>query len=499
MSKSLLIVICDFLLLSLLSIANFDKPAQNKVQQKESSTALKEETFAQTQMLETLKVALEAEQQQRLSLSENVELLSKTAEANKLQAQNREKIIRERESQLQEIQRAKKELELEREEILKRSKNLEAKVADANIKNETLQKEIISTSRKLEQSAQERISLEQKLGQMREDDASIKTQLQSTQEQLRQNKERLTQLQAESDKLKLENRAIEAEKRALSTQLEVAATKTKIYEENLKQAQALISVEKVEKEKIISHANTLSQNVSTLATTQKKLSENIVELRPQTPSEIFAKISNKFVDVVFRFSEGGLLGKENATKKLSVLPIEINGVAWLLFDSAQTPLRMTKDAEAPEKLEIVVLSPDKKVWNANKVYSLRSSPNTLAIQLPRDFLSKATAIKMVNEKNIYKFAECVVVNPNTRYYGQAPFMANFTRKEFAKLDVGLIESIFKKFSPATGDVALTRSGEALGVLSSSTDLLLTRDILPLKSLQLGINYKKIFGTQFIRK
>jgi len=45
MNKSLLIVICDFLLLSLLSIANFDKPARSKREISEAEKSVENETF----------------------------------------------------------------------------------------------------------------------------------------------------------------------------------------------------------------------------------------------------------------------------------------------------------------------------------------------------------------------------------------------------------------------------------------------------------------------
>ncbi len=497
MNKSLLIVICDFLLLSLLSIANFDKPAQNNAQKREAKAALESETFVQTQMLETLKKALDAEQQRHLSLSKDVEALSKKAEANLKQSQTQTEIIKQRENQLKQIQTAKKELEKERAEILKRSEDLEAKVASADKRNAALESEIILATGKLEKSAKERIDLERKLGQMQQTDATIKTQLHSAQEQLRQNKENLERLQVESNKLKLENRAIEAEKRALSTQLEVAATKTKIYEENLKRAQTLINIEKAEKEKMFTHAEKLSANVSNLATTQKTLSKNIDNLRPQTASETFEKISPLFVSVAFKFSEGGILGRKNASKKIQVLPIKIGSRTFIFFDAKASPLKFTKDAEAPDALDIVVQA-NNKIFAPETLFLAKGTRETLAVELPADFIQANKSIPLVAKQETFRFSDCIVVNPETKYYGQAPFMANFTNKQYAKLDVGVIESIFKTFSPSTNDIAFARSGEALGILTSSSDLFIPRDLQSERTLSLGKSYNKASATIFIK-
>ena len=498
MNKSLLIVICDFLLLSLLSIANFDKPDKSNAQKRATQTALENETFVQTQMLETLKTALDAEQQRHLSLSKDVEKLSQKAEANLKQAQTQQEIAKQREQQLKKMQSIKLELEQERAEILKRSKDLEAKVASADKRNAILESEIISATDKLEKSAKERIDLERKLGKMQQSDATIKTQLQSVQEQLRQNKENLVRLQTESDKLKLENRAIEAEKRALSTQLEVAATKTKIYEENLKRAQVLIDIEKAEKEKIITHAETLSTNVSTLASEQKSLSKNIVDLRPQTASETFEKIKPLFARIVFKFSEGGLLGKKNATKSISTLPIRIGSRTFLFFNADASPLRFSKDAEAPEMLSVSIFA-NGKVFTPQTLILAKGSNTTLAIELPKDFIPESKSVELAQKQETFKFPECIVINPNSKYYGQVPFMANFTKSQYAKVDVGLIESIFKTFSPSANDIAMTRSGQALGIMTSTTDLFIPRNLQPERTLSIGKNYQKALASAFIRR
>ena len=497
MSKSLLIVICDFLLLSLLSIANFDKPDKTNAQKKEADAALQSETFVQTQMLETLKTALDAEQQRHAALSENVQQLSKNAEENVRKAGEREKIIREREEQLEQIKRAKSELEVERERILTRSRELETRVLAADKRNEALQSEIVSAVDRLEKSADERLRLERQIGEMRRDDADTKSKLRDVQQELLRNRENLERLRVESDKLKLENRAIEAEKVSLATQLQVAATKTQIYAENLKRAQTLIDIEKVEKEKAIEHAQTLSTNVSTLADSQKKLSEDIGNIRGQTASELFANVEKFFVDAVFKYSEGGLLGREHAVLKLRTLPIFTDGKVRLFFERGSTPVRFMKEVRAPEKLEITV-SAGGKIWVADKVASLRSAGSVLMLELPDGFVEKKNALTLAEAKNTYRFADCVVINPEKKYYGQVPFMANFTRKEYAKLDVGLVDSIFNKFSPAASDIAVSRSGDALGVLVSSTDLFIPREVRILKVLPLNAGYNKAAFADFVK-
>ena len=69
MSKSIMIVICDFLLLSLISLANFDSPPSGAAaEQLELQAAAEQRNFADSQMLELLKMSLDAERDRRESL-----------------------------------------------------------------------------------------------------------------------------------------------------------------------------------------------------------------------------------------------------------------------------------------------------------------------------------------------------------------------------------------------------------------------------------------------
>ena len=270
MNKSVLIVICDFLLLSLLSLANFDNiQTEDAAAKEEAKEAAIEQSFTDSQMLDLLKMSLDSERDRRQALNTDVEKLSKSAEETRLQAEQQKKIIEARESELKQMALTKAQLENERAQILEKSKALESRVATTEERNIALQKEIVAASTSLEKAAQERIELERKLGDMRQMDSASKMKLEAIQNELKQNKEHLEKLKSESEALKNENKAIEIEKRALATQLEVATTKTQIYEENLKRAEALVTIEKNKKEKIREHAETLAVGVSELASSQK--------------------------------------------------------------------------------------------------------------------------------------------------------------------------------------------------------------------------------------
>ena len=494
MSKSIMIVICDFLLLSLISLANFDSPPSGAAaEQLELQAAAEQRNFADSQMLELLKMSLDAERDRRESLDSDVSKLAKAAEENKSLAESRKKSLDERERELAEIAkardelaRAKAELERERAAILKKSGELQSRAESSEKRNEKLKNEIIAAGEKLEKSARERIDLERRLGDVKQSDSAARQKLESVQLELKQSRENLERLAAEGDALKSENRAIEAEKQALATRLEVASAKEQIYRENIKRYETLVNIEKNEKEKIREHAETL-------AAQQEKMTRSVGELRPKTSSEIFAGIKPRLATATLTYVESGIFGKNQTTVSRRLVPIEMGGKIWLVANSEGTPfapfLKKDRQYSEPESMSVSVRGKSFE-FKPDAVVSLAEDPRLIAIAVPREFVEKEKIEPLKIPKNTFAFPDCVVVDAQNSKYGQVPFRADFKNAEYARLDVGLMQSVFGEFSPSAGDIAISRNGDFAGIVLGGDLAVLLRTATPLKSAGVGAAYSK---------
>ncbi len=493
-----MIVICDFLLLSLLSLANFDSPATDKKAEEEKQQAIQNQSFVDSQMVELLKMSLDSERDRRMTINADVEKLVQTAEKNKQLADKQREILKARETELKSLAKTKSDLESERDSILKKSSELQARVNSAEKRNAKLQEEILSASEKLEKSANERIALERKIGDMREIDSASRSKLESVQRELRQNKQRLEQLQIESESLKNENRAIESEKQALATRLEIAATKTQIYEENIKRYQTLINIEKTEKEKIREHAENLAVGVGELAVQQEKINKNVETLRQKTATEIFNEIKSTFVKVSFSYTNKGLFGDGKSTRELNVLPIEIAGSYWLIVNADDTIIAPTlHQYYPPDSLEISISGKNNKEYS-NAVFAVAEDPRLLALPISKKFVDSEKIKPLRKPDNFFTYPECVVINPKKFYYGTIPFRADFKNPLYAKLDTSLIESIFGEFSPSEGDFIISKNGDILGLMLDSSIAILLKKMTPYNALRLGNNYNKRAAAEFVK-
>ena len=114
MSKSILIVICDFLVLSLISLVNFEDMPSATQEDKQKEEAIVVKSFADAQMVDLLKMSLDSEREKREALKSDVEKLSQAARESLEQADRQRKIIAARERQLEEMRLTKESVEREK-------------------------------------------------------------------------------------------------------------------------------------------------------------------------------------------------------------------------------------------------------------------------------------------------------------------------------------------------------------------------------------------------
>ena len=125
MNKPLLIIICDFLLISLLSLASFD---QDKEQAKGHAITEGSEPQSAQDMLEALTLALESEQSNQATLEAELSALKEDLDDTRSTLQNREASLQNIQSNLAETQQRAKALEAQRKRLEKDYENTQKNV-----------------------------------------------------------------------------------------------------------------------------------------------------------------------------------------------------------------------------------------------------------------------------------------------------------------------------------------------------------------------------------
>lgn len=262
MNRSILIVICDFLLLSLLTFStDFSKVAsENSAPAAKTDTSTNQPDSGKD-LAAVMKLALDDEQKRRALLLQELESTRTSAE--------------ERQKQLQAT-------EQQRANLQKQFTQAQSSIADLN--------------QQVRASATDATISKEKLAAMEAELQKRATEANAMQQQL--------------SSLSQSNQAVLSEKQQLATKLQVAEVEKKFASEQVVAMKEQVKVEREEKSK-------LADSVKSLATNSTQLVQEIRENRPLTPNTIFDEFTANRVRANFAAFRSGLFDtnkrKETAT------------------------------------------------------------------------------------------------------------------------------------------------------------------------------------------
>jgi hypothetical protein len=421
MNRSILIVICDFLLVSLLVFSN---PDINRVTEggiKEIKFELSTNqpiTTGQQDMAAVMRVALNEERKNRdVLLGE----LTRTREA-----------VSKQQTQLSE--RDQEAAQLQRQQVLLQ---LQFAAAQTNISN--LQQQLQATSGEAQMSKEKAAAME----------ADIRKQLDQS-----------ASLQKELAELQRSNLLALAERERLSGQLQVAEAEKRAASEQATRAQEEVVAER-------QHSAALAEGVKVLANKSGELAQEIRENRPQASNTIFSEFLTNRVEARFVAVRAGLFGDATKNKDTETVLLTNGTNIFALCHIQDTPLTLFNPGTDWEGLTGSLIRHAASVPIHSVIFSLRD-PRIVLIPVTQDEARQLGGRIYHISADPYKFQDAVLVGAREGYYGECKFEIDLTTPEYVKLDHNVLKGLFGKFNPSRGDFVFSRTGELLGVMANSS-------------------------------
>ncbi len=461
MSKELLIVICDFLLLSLLSLARFDAPPEPA---KQSPTAVADYSTANQDISATLKMALEQERQTREELRAQLSQTQQSLQEKETQLNEREERIRAVQGKLQEQEQASQRLDRERA---------------------SLQKQFAATRDNMSQ-------LQQQLSTTSTEAQLTKTQLEAMRNELRKREAEANQLQAKLSNVDQARQEAEAEKQKLAGQLKVSEVETRLTRRQLddmrgqvQEARQEVTVVRQEKELIQQHATQLAKGVNNLAEKSQALTEEIRQNRPLTPNTIFTDFLTNRLQSYFHGRRSGLFGWDVNKDKTPRTILVNDGVrTYALYHVRDIPLHFEIPGTDWDGMTAQVRSEGVMVPVEQLLFSA-IDPRLILAPIPeRQARRLGTKIYAIDPQP-YKYQEAILVGADEGYYGECRFQIDPNTPQYVKMDRSMLRGLFGKFNPSTGDFVFSKTGELLGVMVNNEYCALLQHARFAASLQLG--------------
>ena len=436
MNRSILIVICDFLLVSLLV---FSKPDTTKINGETGAAAVptsEQATNAPSggkDLAMVMRTALTEQQQKSDKLQAELEKTRNTATQT-------QQLLTEAQKHAQSIQQEQT--------------NLQQQYAAAQTNLSALNQQLNARSTEATMS---------------------KEQLAAAQVDIKKQEDQAAALKKQLADLEKQNQAALADREKLTNQLQMADLERKHAAEMAAQAQQQVQMEREEKAQLQQQNTKLAEGVKSLATKSGELAQEIRENRPLASNTIFNDFVTNAIDVSFTATRPGYFGGE-ATKdrvtKTVLLTDGTNTVA--MCHVSDTPMTFWIP---PTDWDIITIKLQHG-GNQLAVPSLsfaQADPRLVLMPVSKADAARLSAKVYHTSSDPFKFQDAVLVGAEEGYYGECKFQLDVRTPDYVKLDRSVLRGLFGHFNPTRGDLVLSKQGELLGVMANNTYCLMLRN------------------------
>lgn len=460
MNRSILIVICDFLLISLLAFSTVDinKLTDPKVQRPlKAQLATNQTPDSGKDLAAVMRLALNEERKGHEQLVG--ELARTRQEIGRQQA-----LLGEKEKQVQDFQQQIQSKDELAHQLQQAQANLQQEQTNLQQQLASVQANVQSLNQQLQNSAAESVLSKEKLAAMQ---AELKKKIEDS-SALQQSLAQLTQ----------SNQAVLSEKQQLATQLQVAEAEKRSATQQVAMMQDEVKAERVEKAR-------LAEGVKALASKSGELAQEVRENRPLAPNTIFNELVTNRVDARFDAFRPGLLGADKRKETQTVL-VSDGRNTFALCHIQDTPLTLWNPGTDWEILSGTL---------THKAATVPIRSLSFHLQDPRVILVPVTAAQARElgcrvyaiSPDPFKFQDAVLVGTRDNYYGECKFEIDLSTPDYLKLDRSVLKGLFGKFNPSRGDLVFSRTGQLLGIMANTTYCMMIRNFDPAATFQFGQN------------
>lgn len=448
MNRSILIILCDFLLVTLVAFSNFDAEKSPPVQARPPGDA--RTTDGNPDLVGTLRLVLEDEKQSRERLASN---LQSTEQA----LAEREKMVRQFQENLRQTEAQAAQIEQQRAALAQQAAAAQASLAEAQSKLAAASTENLLTKEMVE-------ALQADLKRREQESQVLQEKLVATEQAVQ---------------------AAQAEKQQLTAQLQVSEAEKRLTREQIAELRGTVAVEREEKAKIQEYTTVLATNVATLALKSDELKQEIREFRPLAANAIYSQFLTNRLTAQFSAGRSGLFGRGINRDKTSQGLIFTEGTqTYLLLHVDDTPLALWNPGTDWDRLQ-VVLSRGPVAFSGVRLSFLAEDPRVVVIPVGQAQARQLGVRVYPAAADPFKFQEAVIVGANEGYYGECKFQLEPTMPQYVRLDRSFVRGLFGKFNPSRGDLVLTKTGELLGIMANSEYCVLLNRVTPSRTIQFG--------------
>ena len=471
MNRSLLLVVCDFLLLSILALARFDVPKDAVIAQDDQKVVSKEvvERISDGENYDDVVAELEATNEtllenlssdkndlveQKLKLEAEIAQRQKELEQKELEIASKDAVIEGNEEALDLAKKEAQQLEAQRQEIERKREELLQSNAASKKELELLAKNLEQAKKKSEELAEMKSKKEKEAEAARLELAASVERAKAQELAASEAKALLIEEKKRSDELLASAAKIDQKIDTLNKGLDGVGQDLKSVGEGLAGVGEKIS--------------TVSQDVQESVEVQKENFRKLNERQTRSVNEIFTRYEENKVNLELTFSHKFGITQSAREDKFSVdtiLMVDGNFV-YALVHAKDSPFRVELN---PRRLVSVTgtISGDRlsKPLEVKEI-AFMDDPRILIVPLyanPQE-LTKSGLELFQAPQNPFLFDDAVVVDVKDSRFGQTKCLRDEKDGRYIEVDEKHFAFLTGAFNPGKGDLVFSQKAELLGIM-----------------------------------
>mgnify|MGYP001544585985 CR=1 FL=1 len=440
MNKTLLLIICDFLLLNLLALTRWEKAEPARATQAPVPEVAANAVTKDQDLVDVMRQSLADEQATRNQLAEK---LSATDAA-----------------------------------LAAREQSLTAAQAD--------RARLAATLTETERTATD-------LGQKA---AAAVQEASMTKEQLAQLQREFAEKQAEAARQKQALAALEkqqAEERAtarkqiegLTLAVVVGEQQKKELSERAAELKTQVEAERSERIKVQETTTQLAQGVGQLATKSSELTKEIRDNRPINVNVLFNDFLANRVSTTFAATRKGIFGMSNRNQETNTVLVSDGRQTYALLHVADTVFSFSDVGLDWEKVSVELAHAGGPPQLASSLQFLAQDPRIVVLPIDAAQAAALGAKVYSLAADPFKFPEAVLIGDGGKGYGEVGFKLDASQPGFVRVENRFFKRLFGDFTPSRGDLVLSKTGELLGIMVNKDYCAVLKDFTPLQTLRTG--------------
>jgi len=440
MNRTLLLILCDFLLLNLLALTRWENAEPTQPRQPPVPELAANSATAEDDLFGAMRESLADERALREQASQE---LAATTEA-----------LSSREDEVAALEEERTRLSGNLLQSQQATAELEQQVATATRQTALTQEQLAQMQRDLEQARSENERRQEELA-------------------------RLEQQQAEA-RQRIEN---------LSVAVQVAEQEKVMLRETAENFRQQALAERDERERVQQANVQLAEGVGQLAAQSSALTQEIRDNRPINVNVLYNDYLANRVHTTVTASRSVLIGAGTRSREAETVFVTDGQDTFALLHLNDTPFNYLELASDWTSLNVAFDRPPSYSSKAASLRFLALDPRVIAVPVTPEQV-EALGVKVYQTAlDPMKFSDVVLIGSAGRGYGEISFKIDASQPGYVQVDNRLVRRLFGDYAPASGDLVLSKTGELLGIMVSSDYCALVSNFLSARTVETGDGFE----------